>query len=477
MAVILDMVLNQADFEFPYVKMYWDGTKPAANSPFFNPQATHPFSVFYDFNHESEATKALVDTVNRYWLREYKFDGFRFDLSKGFTQKNTGSDVGAWSARDDSRITIWRRIYDRIRQADPTAYVILEHLGVNEEEKIMADYGMMFWGNLQPNYKEAALGYDNNKANLNWTSYKQRNWNDPNLIAYMESHDEERLMHEQLQFGNTNPDIGYNTKELATALERMKLVTALYFSIPGPKMLWQFGETGYEVSINENGRTGAKPIRWEYMQNPARLKLYKVYAEMMKLRNTQAVFHTRDFTLDTDGKAVKQLQLNDPAVKVTVVGNFDVKVNTATVNFQQNGTWYDHFTGRTVEVTAANRNMTLQPGEFHIYTTQKWTTPEVGLLPDWTSPTSVEDEALKRATSVFPNPSSGTFRVVVENDSRRTLTLQLTDLAGRRLQTVQVPKAQQILQHDIDLGRYAAGMYLLEINDGSGKTVMRVVKN
>ena len=46
MAVVLDMVLNQADYEFPYVKMYWDRDRPAANNPFFNQQATHPFSVF-----------------------------------------------------------------------------------------------------------------------------------------------------------------------------------------------------------------------------------------------------------------------------------------------------------------------------------------------------------------------------------------------------------------------------------------------
>ncbi len=476
-AVILDMVLNQADYEFPYVKLYWNTDKPAANSPYFNPTATHPFSVFFDFNHESEPTKALVDTVNRYWLREYKFDGFRFDLSKGFTQKNTGSDVGAWSAKDDSRIAIWKRIYDRIRQADPTAYLILEHLGANDEEKILADYGMMLWGNLQPNYKEAALGYDNEKANLNWTSYKQRGWNDPNLIPYMESHDEERLMVEQLLYGNTNPALNYNTKQLATALDRMKLVTAMYFSIPGPKMLWQFGELGYDVSINENGRTGAKPIKWDYYANADRLKLYKVYAELMKLRATQPAFHTKDFTLDADNKALKQLQLNDAALKVTVVGNYDVKPLTATVNFQQNGTWYDHFTGTAFEVTAANRSMTLQPGEFHIYTTTKLATPEAGLVPNWTNdPTAVEDEALTRATTVYPNPANGVFRVAIENEARSPVLLQLTDLLGRRLQAVRLTKTQQLWHHDVDVSRLASGTYLLEITAGDRRTVKRIVK-
>lgn len=97
-AVILDMVLNQADYEFPYVKMYWDGTQPAKNSPMFNQQATHPFSVFFDFNHEAPATKDYVQRVNDFWLTAYRFDGFRFDLSKGFTQQNSGNNVAQWAA-------------------------------------------------------------------------------------------------------------------------------------------------------------------------------------------------------------------------------------------------------------------------------------------------------------------------------------------------------------------------------------------
>lgn len=144
-AVILDMVLNQADYEFPYVKMYWDGSKPAADNPFFNPQATHPFSVFFDFNHESAATQTLVQRVNRYWLEEFKVDGFRFDLSKGFTQKNSGNNVDSWSAYDAGRVVTWKRIYDQIRQVDTSAYVILEHFADNTEEKELANYGMMFW--------------------------------------------------------------------------------------------------------------------------------------------------------------------------------------------------------------------------------------------------------------------------------------------------------------------------------------------
>nr|MCU0393113.1 alpha-amylase family glycosyl hydrolase [Thermoflexibacter sp.] len=111
-AIILDMVLNHNFGQSPLVKMYWDSktNKPAEGNPYFNPDATHPFNVGYDFNHESQAVKDLVKKVNQFWLTEYKIDGFRFDLSKGFTQKNNPNNESAWSAFDASRIATWKEL-------------------------------------------------------------------------------------------------------------------------------------------------------------------------------------------------------------------------------------------------------------------------------------------------------------------------------------------------------------------------------
>ena len=137
LAVILDVVMNQQDIPNPYVLMYYDfdAGKPAANNPWFNQEATHPFNVFFDLNHESTYTQAYLDTVNYYWLHEFKFDGYRFDLSKGFTQKDAGGSVSAWGQYDASRIAILKRMADKIWSHTPDAYVILEHFADNAEEK------------------------------------------------------------------------------------------------------------------------------------------------------------------------------------------------------------------------------------------------------------------------------------------------------------------------------------------------------
>lgn len=83
------------------VQLYFDNAagKPAAAGQCFNPDPTHPFNVGYDFNHEKSTTQAFVKNVFEFWMKQYKVDGFRFDLSKGFTQKNSGTSdaaVNAW---------------------------------------------------------------------------------------------------------------------------------------------------------------------------------------------------------------------------------------------------------------------------------------------------------------------------------------------------------------------------------------------
>ena len=94
------------------MRLYYDKGKdePTSQSPWFNTTATHPFNVGYDFNHSSPLVHAMIDSVLDYWTSEFKFDGYRFDLSKGFTQFNSLGNVGLWSNYDWDRINNIKRI-------------------------------------------------------------------------------------------------------------------------------------------------------------------------------------------------------------------------------------------------------------------------------------------------------------------------------------------------------------------------------
>nr|MBP9582283.1 T9SS type A sorting domain-containing protein [Ignavibacterium sp.] len=398
MAVILDMVLNQADNLSPLAMLWWDAanSRPAANNPYLNPVAKHPYNVFNDFNHESNATKYFVDRVNEYWLTKFKFDGFRFDLSKGFTQNYT-NDVNAWSAYDQSRINLLKRMADKIWTVDSSAYVILEHFAANTEEIVLSNYGMMLWGNHNHDYNEATMGYTSNFSGI---SYKNRGWANPNLVGYMESHDEERLMFKNITYGNSSGS--YNIKNLNVALNRMKLAGAFFFTIPGPKLLWQFGELGYDVSIDFNGRTGEKPVRWEYLNDGRRSNLYKVYQALIKLKNNYDVFSTTDFTLDV-GAYMKKMNLYHSSMDAFIVGNFGVTQLSTNQNFSRIGWWYDYFSGDSINVTNVTESITLEPGDFKIFTTTKLPTPEAGILLDVEK---IENEISTSFTleQNYPNP-------------------------------------------------------------------------
>lgn len=373
--VVLDMVLNHAFSQNAMVKMYWNTAlgRPSADSPWFNEEATHPFNVGYDFNHESPYTQAFVDSVNAYWLKEYHFDGFRFDLSKGFTQKKN-TDVGLWSARDDSRIAILKRMASKIRGNDENAYIILEHFAdASEENELKAD-GMMTWGNNNHDFAELMKGN---------TSISLSSVDDENRVSYMESHDEQRQMY-WAENASVALKSTYDPQKEIIALNRLKMMTAFFYTQPGPKMMWQFQELGYDIDINFNGRVGNKPLVWgegslDYYSDEDRQKLYKTHAAVINLvKENKPVFKEGQLTKNLTG-SVKSLTFKHENMDVAVIGNFDLKNSSKSFTFPQNGWWYDVFQKDSLNVTGAI-DFDLAPGEFHVFTTQKQTGIEDSLI-------------------------------------------------------------------------------------------------
>ena len=101
------------------------------------------------------------------------------------------------------------------------------------------------WGIMTSQYNELSMGYSGNISRMNSTS---RGFTTNRLIGYAESHDEERLMYKNLQFGNS-ANASHNVKTLNVALSRMSAIGAVSLLVPGPKMIWHFGELGWENSI------------------------------------------------------------------------------------------------------------------------------------------------------------------------------------------------------------------------------------
>ena len=424
-SVIMDMVLNHSFGTSPYVKLYWDAAnnRPSSDSPYYNPIAKHDFNVGFDFNHESQDTKDYMKRILEYWIREFKIDGYRFDLSKGFTQTNTLGNTGAWGNYDASRINILSAYHDIMKAVNPNTVLILEHFADNTEEKELSNRGMLIWGNLNNSYCEAAMGYTAN-SDLSSGSYQARGWSNPRLVTYMESHDEERQMFKCLAYGSIGA--GYSIKDTTIALQRAALTSTFFFTIPGPKMIWQFGEQGYDYSINwpsgtEASRLDNKPPRWDYMSQNRRLKLYNTYAALAQLRTENPLFETTNYTLEVGG-ALKKIKLQKDGKYAVVLGNFGITDANIVPAFYTAGTWYDYLTGDSIAVSDVNAQIKLKPGEARLYLSEKVDNPFgldelAGSLLDVT---------------VAPNPVADQCRVIINYPGKEKYTVQYFNLAGKQ---------------------------------------------
>jgi hypothetical protein len=493
-AVIMDMVMNHSFGSSPMVQMYWDSKLgvPATNNPWFNQYPTHAFNVGYQFNHESDATKKFTNRVINHWLINYHIDGYRWDLAKGFTQTRScdafgnNCDVSAWGAYDAGRVATWKNIYDQMQTASPGSYCILEMFADNDEQAVEANYGMMLWGsNLNPNYNQATMGYSTpGPGGATWdltgSVYSSAGgWIKPGLVVYQESHDEERLMYKNEQYGNSSGS--YSAKDLATGLQRNAAAAAIWALAPGPRMLTEFGELGYDYSINwcTNGtvdpsggcRLTPKPIRWDYLQDSSRKKLHDVYAAMIHLRGMYPQFDTAA-TVYSLTDAFKYLLLSGSSAGAVVMANFDVSTTTGTVPFPGKGVWYNYFGNDSIQVTG-NQNYTLAAGEYRVYLNTKL---KDTATKDTTGAIPVSSVTVK----VYPNPVvNGSSVIEYELPQAGTCSMYIVDDVGQVMASTDLGSVQQgkhILgsaQLRFSISNLPNGVYTIKMLSNQGNAFAR----
>lgn len=510
-AVILDVVYNHATGQSPLVRLdnVGDFGAPTATNPWANTSARHPFNVFNDLNHESPLTQLWLDKANRFWVDEYHVDGYRFDLSKGFTQTCGGGPCtdSNFSTRNPARIAILTRMADALWAEHPDTIVILEHFADANEERELAAHGraegfpgMTLWGNMTEAYSEAAMGYLGSNSAFTRAYPPASSYPLHGQIAYLESHDEQWLMYKARTFGNQEGD--YDTRDLATALDRKRLATVFFLSTPGPKMLWQFGEVGYGGGPGEclepnnvcptdtPGRVANKPIRWDYWADVApfangtvlpvpkasaydrerRQQLYRLTAAMLDLRTSYAVFGPEaTYAARVGAVADRWITLSLPSApdgeptEVVVVGNVGMTETTVTPTFPASGTWYELFTDTELDVTDPGMALTLRRGEYRIYTDVDVPSPagDLGAVAEEVGP---GDRAGEGLVAVFPNPSASRATVTLEVAETRAVRVELLDALGRRVAVLaDGPLAPGPHAIEVDTAGLPAGVYMVRL--------------
>jgi 1,4-alpha-glucan branching enzyme len=478
-AVVLDVVFNHATGLSPLIRMYQDDTgAPSATSIYAFPSARHPFNVFNDLNHGSSATNYWMKRVIKHWLEEFKIDGFRFDLSKGHYIGNT-TNTGVWSSYNQWRINHWKDNYNFIQSVSPGSYVVLEHLANDDEEQALAAHGLLLWGKMTDQYNELTMGwsFSDPKSRVTRSYHASRGFSTTGLVAYMESHDEERIMYKNKMFGNTSVST-HNARNLTVATQRTGTAAAFLFTIPGPKMMWMFGELGYDVSINqtsvggpisESNRVSRKPILWEYYDDPDRQELYRRFSDLIRLRTKYPIFHDKTSSFRIfETTALRRIELAHGTNKVNIVANFDLTTRDMRFDFPETGTWYEFFSGDTLEVTDTGASYSMLPVELRIYSKEKF-----DLEPYSKVVTSNEEASSKlpvrhQLYANYPNPFNPTTTIQFDLPRTEMVRLEVFDVLGRQVATL-VNGVRNAGSHQVQFNAQglSSGLYLIRMQSGS----------
>lgn len=489
-AVILDVALNHAFGRNPGVRMWMsdpDGDgwgPPATDNPYFNTTARHSYSVGDDFNHQSSLTQYYTQRVIKQWIEEFKIDGFRWDLTKGFTQNCTGANEGCTNAYQADRVQVLKDYADYSWSLDPNHIVIFEHLGSDGEEQQWANYrlnegkGILMWGEMFTQYKELAMGYAN--QNINRMGHVSRGFAGKRLIGYPESHDKDRMMFEAITYGNNGGSAPVNGN-LTNALARMGAIGATSVLVPGPKMIWHFGELGNNQSIYtcENGTVndeGATPpgdcklaekpqVQWSenWLSDSRRTAIYNDWSRMIKLKINEPVFNG-EYSISPNGSNLRQrIYVFDNSLpasqlkNVVILANFSTSNENITPDFPYIGTWYNLMDDTPITVTNAATPINLQPGQFRVYGNQP-------------STLSTNNFEMNTNVTLAPNPTFNSFTISVA-----TTKVEVYSVTG---QLVKSFKNSFENTYSFDVSDLNKGIYFVKAADenGSEKT-MKLLKN
>lgn len=461
-AVILDVVYNHmVGGANPQGKLYWDAAtgKPAANSPWFNTTAPHKaLSFFEDLNHSTAATQYLVENSLEHWIKEYKVDGFRFDYTKGFTQTVSTTDNSAY---DQSRIDNLNRYYDYIVPKYPGTYMMLEHFCTASEENVLINKGFSTWREMYAEYNESVQGTSGNKnfSDILWSNTTNgRNAPSPGLVGFMNSHDKERTVYNCIKSGAVG--VGYTVKDTATAVERMEAAAAVLFTVPGPKLFYQFDEMGYDTP--RSGNTDPKAPKWEYLNKSYRKSLYNAYAKIIQLRlSNPTVFNNipSSYNFNAISGFVKIYQIGDPNVnnmQIAIVANLGVTNYAINLTFPKTGSWLNYISNNTTgtgsstaglngtsgsvfNISAATQSINLAPGEYHIYLYTSPTTYTFTGSGNWTDAANwlygrVPPTPLPSGSEIIINPYTPGTACILNSPQTISKGAKITIAENKKLQ-------------------------------------------
>ena len=498
-AVVLDIALNHVFGRSPLERMWmldtdndgWantnaNGERTTSENPYINLTPRHSYNVGSDINHfrttgpGGDVITPFVTETLRTWIQDYKIDGFRWDLTKGFTNSCSSNDEGCTNSYLAERVAKLQD-YAKIQWTfDPNFLIIFEHLGTGgsaAEENVWANYtppspfpaqtaeqkGIMQWRKMTDPYANLLKG---NYADLSGVA----DANTHRYIGYAESHDEERVGYKAFN------EAGQTQGNLAKILQRFPAMGAVHLLVPGPKMIWHFGELGNTASLwtCSNGivsfsapdcKLDTKPQQhWvdNWLGDAARLNIYNSWSKMIDLKRTESVFENGQFAWNLAATGSPRLDVYTSTTQTAALSYVFVRTNfsdntlTTGGGFPFAGTWYNLMDNSTLNVTDTNMNILIEAGGFRVYGNQA-------------STLSNTDLNTIAAVNLYPNPSSGMF--TINGQVSKVVVYSITGQIVKSFERISSENYQ------FDVNELTNGVYLVKaIDENNRSKTMKLIK-
>jgi hypothetical protein len=292
----------------------------------------------------------------------------------------------------------------------------------------------------------------------------QRGWTVPNLVGYMESHDEERIGYKTKMWGNW-----YIKSDTVWQALRNALSASFMLLAPGPKMIWQFGELNYDYSIDYNDRTGRKPVRWDYYNSFQRKHVYAIYSNLMAFREQFSDIFTKQnspyfsYTIPANLSQLRKYVYTTDSVNIVLLGNFSNEIITENITYPTTSkSWYNYLDQTTFTPEAT---VSVAPHKFLLLIDR-----EVPLfMPVNNSIVAVQPlkyENLK--LDIYPNPVID-GKITINLPDNGIKHIEIYNLSGTFFGRYEISEKSETL----DISTFPNGMYMIVSDNYSAKFVKK----
>lgn len=373
-AIIVDSVYAHAHPEFAYNLVY--DTSGEAN-PMMGVFAGEFFPGRPGTDYSKQFTRDYFLAVNRYWLREFHVDGFRYDYVPGFFDGPAGRGYAqlVYQTYQDSKAIA------RFNAGNGRSKIIQCAENLPDPAGILANtYTNCGWNN-------ALLSRAQDMARWNYVSADIAHLLDPQFegfptqytnpasnesfpvasFQYLETHDHSRFIN---QFGHSQESdlIGDAYGDRSRFYKMQPYVIALY-TAKGIPMLWNGQEFGENWGLPDNGigrNLFERPLHWEYFYDREGKALVRLFRIMGTLRRNHPALGSRGFFyyyFDSThlSQGVIAFRRDAPASagqaaeSMVVFLNFFDRAALVSVPFPFAGTWREQIDGTSPPVvTNAN---------------------------------------------------------------------------------------------------------------------------